>query len=324
VNKIERISFLILFSMISAGLIVGQNNVNLSSFTMAGELPESDGIIFLSPKRVLTEAGPKIFKDSTRYATLTAQVEKLKTATGIDARQIDRLAVAVKAVNTPSGGVKPQYLVIAEGGINAASLVAAGKLAARGKYSEEKGSGKTLYIFKLDEQLWIPGLMPVSINEVAVSALDSKTFALGSPDSVRSMIYGTNRKKISPDLISLATRESDALITLGAIVPQQLTQSLNFGNDEAGRAIQSVKTVAGWVGTIPTGFDINLLLKASDADAAKNLTDTISALQHFGALIRNTAAKNALGNLKVTQDKEQVHVRTEVSQTDLASLMLRF
>ncbi len=67
-------------------------------------------------------------------------------------------------------------------------MVAAGRLAAQGKYREEKYQGKTIYVFTFDRQFRLLGLWDLKVNDLAATAIDGNTLALGNLESVRGVI----------------------------------------------------------------------------------------------------------------------------------------
>ena len=70
-------------------------------------------------------------------------------------------------------------VVIASGSFNAGALLTAGRLAAKGKYQEQKYSDATIYIFSINDQVNIPGVMNMRVKEPAVTTLGTNNLVIG-------------------------------------------------------------------------------------------------------------------------------------------------
>jgi hypothetical protein len=292
-------------------------------------LPASDAVVLVDLQRLLKEVMPRVL-DQTKLAQANAEIEKFKTRTGIDPRSFDRIAVGMRFNSLPGGMTKVNTVALAHGTFNAGAMVAAGRLAANGKYSEEKYNGATIYIFDLNDHVKMLGLLNVKVNRLGVSALDDHTLAIGDPAVVHAAI-DANRSggvRVGSELVQLATRSPQAVIGFGANLPQFLTQSINVPNDEIARNLASVRQVYGSVGATASGFDSLLVARTENAEQAKGLSDTIAALKQFGPLIsarlsgaKARLAQNALESLQVSAQGNELQLRLALAQTDLNTLM---
>jgi hypothetical protein len=293
-------------------------------------LPASDAIMLIDLQRLLRDAMPRVL-DQAKLAQANAEIEKFKTRTGIDPRSFDRVAVGMRFNSLPGGMTKVTTVALAHGSFNAGAMVAAGRLATNGKYTEEKYNGATIYDFDLNEQVKMFGLLNMKVSHLGVSALDDHTLAIGDPAIVRAAIdaYKGGSGRVASELVQLATRSPNALLGFGANLPQFLTQGLSVPNDEIARNLAAVRQVYGSVGaTDGGGFDSLLVARTDNADQAKGLSDTIYALKQFAPLIsgrlsgaRGKLAQNALENLKVTAQGNELQIRLALAQTDLNTLM---
>jgi hypothetical protein len=71
-----------------------------------------------------------------------------------------------------------------------------------------------------------------------------------------------------------------------------------------------------------------LAARAVNAEAAKNLGDTLEGLKQFGALFvgrlsgaKGVLAKSALANLQIVTQANELQIRTAVAQADIGPLM---
>lgn len=298
---------------------------------LLSSLPASDAVVLLDVQRLLKEAMPRLL-DRTKLAQANAEIERFKTRTGLDPRSFESIAIGMRFTSLDNGMTKAHTVALARGQFNAAALVAAGRLAAKGKYQEQKYKGATLYIFDLNDQVKMFGILNMRVNQLAVSALDANTLALGDPEVVRAAIdAGRGGGRVKNELAELATRNPNAMIGFGANVPQFVTQGINVPNDEIARNLASVRQVFGSVGTTTSGFDSLLVARTENAEQAKSLSDTISALKQFGPLLsgrlsgpKAKLAQDALESLQVNAQGNELRLRLELAQADLDTLISGF
>jgi hypothetical protein len=291
-------------------------------------LPASDAVMLINLQRLLKEAMPRVL-DQAKLAQANAEIEKFKTQTGVDPRSFDNVAVGMRFSSLASGMTKVSTVALAHGTFNAGAMVAAGRLATNGKYSEEKYNGATIYIFDLNEQVKMFGLLNMKVSRLGVSALDAHTLALGDPVVVRAAIDASRGGgRVTSELVQLATRSPNALIGFGANLPQFIMQGISVPSDEIARNLASVRQVYGSVGATESGFDSMLVARTENAEQAKGLSDTIGALKQFSPLIsarlsgaKARLAQNALDSLEVSAQGNELHLRLALAQTDLNTLM---
>jgi hypothetical protein len=256
-------------------------------------------------------------------------LERFKVRTGLDPRAFDELAIGVRYSYPSEGITKLKTAALAKGSFNPAAMVAAGRVAANGKYREEKYQGKTIYIFDLDEQISFFGLFGFQVRQLAASPIDSNTLALGDPESIRTVIDVTRgRKHANTELIALASRDPNAIIGFGSNVSASLLKNLDIGNASIAEDLSAVRQVYGSVGTSETTVDLFIGARTVNADAAKNLGDTLEGLKQFGALFigrlsgaKGILAKSALTNLKIASQANELQIRTAVAQADISPLL---
>jgi hypothetical protein len=341
-NKKIYVLFLALIVSLMAvvAAVNGQTTKLATSSTVAATdpllaLPASDAVATIDVKRLLNEAMPRALDSNpARLAEANAEIDRLKTRTGIDLRSFDRIAAGMRFDDRSSNPSEERRVAIARGSFNAGALVAAGRVAASGKYREEKYEGKTIYIFTLEQQIKLFGVMNMRIMELAATPLDSSTLAMGDPAGVRAAIDASlGRGRISSELVQLATRAPSALIGFGAILPPTASQSLEIDNEEITKNIASIRQVYGSIGTTPAGFDMLAVARTGDADQAQSLTDTIAAAKQFAAVLASHVSRdsnkgkllrNALDNMKVTTTGNEVKITLELPQADIASIVRGF
>ncbi len=298
--------------------------------TLMSSLPPSDAVALINVNRVLDEALPKLLAENpAKLADISAELAKFKTETGLDPRSFDQIALGLTYKYPREGITRISTTALARGTFNAGAIVAAGRLAANGKYVEQKYQGKTIYIFSLDRQIRLFGLWNMKVRDLAVAALDGNTLALGDIDAVRGVINANRtRKYANPELIALASRDPNAILGFGGNVSPTLLENLSLSNDSVARELTAVRQVYGTLGMTSTDLELMLAARTVDTYSAKNLGDTVEGLKQFGALFINrlsaakgALARSALNNLKITTVGNELQIRTAVAQSQVSPLM---
>jgi len=334
--KIKILSVVFVVSLLLAGLsseLTAQTRRGVAARTrqnLLSRLPLSDAVAQINVKRVLTEALPKLLvHNSVKLADVDSQIEQFKTRTSLDFRSFDELALGMRYSYPSSGITKIGTVAVARGTFNTGSIVAAGRGASSGKYREEKYLGKTIHIFTLDQQVKVLGVLDLKITELAVTALDANTLALGDVDRVRNTLAaGKLKRPPNSELIVLATQDPKAIIGFGGDVSAQLLQNLRIGNEAIAKDLAAVRQTYGSLGMTDKDLELFVAARTVDAGSARSLGDTLEGLKQFGALftnrlsgIKGVLARSALGNLRITTQGNELKIRTAVAQSDVAPLV---
>ena len=298
--------------------------------SLLSSLPPSDAVALINVARVLDEAMPKLLAENpTKLTEVNAELATFKAQTGLDPRSFDQIALGLSYKFPSEGVTKITTVALARGTFNAGAIVAAGRMAANGKYLEQKYQGKTIYLFTLDRQIRLLGLWDLKVRDLAVASLDGNTLALGDLDSVRGVIDANRtRKHPNADLIALASRDPNAILGFGGNVSEALLRNLRISNDSVARELTAVRQVYGTLGMTTTDLELMVAARTVDTYSAKNLGDTVEGLKQFGALFINrlsaakgTLARSALNNLKITTQGNELQLRTAVAQSQVTPLM---
>ena len=297
---------------------------------LLASLPESDAVAQIRVRRLINDVMPRLLAGNpAKLAQANADIDQFKTRTGVDPRAFDQIALSVRYSYPSEGITKLQTVGLAKGSFNPGAIVAAGRLAANGKYREEKYQGKTIYIFLLDQEVRFLGLFGFKVRQLAASPLDANTLAIGDPQSVRSVIdVGRGRKHANAELIALASRDTDAIIGFGSNVSAALLNNLDIGNASIANDLSAVRQIYGSVGTDEKDVELFVGARTVNADSARNLGDTLEGLKQFGGLFINRLtgakgilAKSALTNLKIVTQANELQIRTAVAQAEIGPLM---
>jgi len=298
--------------------------------SLMASLPESDAVAQIRVRRLLNDVMPKLLAGNpAKLVQANADIDQFKTRTGVDPRAFEQIALSVRYGYPSEGITKLQTVALAKGSFNPGAMIAAGRVAANGKYREEKYQGKTIYVYILDQEVSFLGIFGFKVRQLAASPLDTNTLAIGDPQSVRSVIdVGRGRKRANAELIALASRDTDAIIGFGSNVSAALLNNLDIGNASIANDLSAVRQLYGSVGTTEKDVELFIGARTINADSARNLGDTIEGLKQFGGLFINrltgakgTAAKSALTNLRITTQANELQIRTAVAQAEIGPLM---
>jgi len=293
-------------------------------------LPPSDVVVSINIKRLINDGLPKFFADNpAKLAEFNAHIDKIKTQTGLDVRSFEEIVVGMRYQHPSPNVTKADTVVLAHGTFNAGALIAVGRMAAQGKYREEKYNGATIYIYSLNSQMNLHGFFNMKINDLAVTSLDANTLILGEPASVRATIDANKTPgHVNNDLIQLATRAPNALLGFSANVPPSLTASADLGNPEITKIVGSIHQAYGALSTTADGFGLLAVARTETPDQAKVLSDTLAALKQFGGMVipqlpaeTGKIAQNVLDSLKITASGNETLLNLEVRQADISTLM---
>jgi hypothetical protein len=297
--------------------------------TLLNALPESDAVAQIKVKQLLSEAMPQILANNpAKLAEANASIDNFKDRTGLDPRMFQQVALGIRYTYPSEGVTKLQTVALANGTFSAAAMVAAGRVASNGKYREEKYQDKILYIFTLEENVKLLGVFDFRIGELAAAPLDTNTLALGDPAAVRSAIDASRlRKRVNAELIALASRDPNAMIGFGSNITEQLVANLDIGNAPIAADLRTLRQAYGSVGTTASDLQLFIAARAVNAEAARNLGDTLEGLKQFGAFFvgrlsgaKGVLAKSALSNLKIVADANELQIRTNVAQAEVGPL----
>jgi hypothetical protein len=300
------------------------------SSDLLSALPPSDAVALVKVNRLLDEAVPKLLAENpARLAELTNELANFKTQTGLDPRSFDQLALGFRYLYPADVVKKISTVGLARGTFNAGAIVAAGRLAANGKYVEQKYLGKTIYIFTLDRQLKLLGLLDIKVSDLAVTSVGGNLIALGDLDAVRSVIDATtSHKHANPELIALASRDPNAIVGFGGNLTDKLRQNLSITNNSIARELTAVRQVYGTLGMTATDLELMMAARTVDPDSARNLSDTVEGLKQVGGFfigrlspVKGTLARSALSNLKITTQGNELQLRTAVAQSQVTPLI---
>lgn len=296
-------------------------------------LPASDAVALIELRRLLNDAVPRaLASDNKRLGEVNADVEKFRARTGIDARQFETLAVGSRVVRLANGKTKLAHNVaVGRGRFDVAAIVAAGRASSQNRHTEQTHGGKTVHVFRLEEELKLFGLLKMRVRELAVAAVDAGTLAVGEPEAVRAAVdAAAGRGALAPSALAVMTqpRTPETLVTFGGRVPPELTEGIDLGNAEITRSVASIREMFGALRMVAAGFDVQTTLRTSTAAEAKQLSDVLALLKQTAPFLlaqvegeKGRVARGAAERLRVTAQGTDVQLRLDVPQADITALV---
>jgi hypothetical protein len=292
-------------------------------------LPASDAVMMIDLRKLLTEIMPRsLASDPQRLAQVNADIEQFKTRTGLDARAFDSLTVGARLVPLPSGAIKiDNVTAIARGTLRADALIAAARTAAKDALSEQTYAGKTIYVASINDQLKLFGLLKTHVKDLAFVVLDANTLALGEPLDVRAAIDAqAGRGRADLTMLNFPRGAGD-FVAFAGNVPAGLLTGMDTGLPNVDRAVASIRSFYGSIGSTPAGAQLMTTLRAQTVADAKQLFETAEALRQVAPGLITVAgakgkfAQSAINSLKITTKGNEVQLRLEVPQADIAALL---
>jgi hypothetical protein len=186
-----------------------RRNAPAAAAGIIAQLPASDAVVTVDVKRLLNEGLPRAYaSNQAELARVNGEIDKFRDRTGLDARQFSQIALGARYAQTPSGATTMDSVAIARGTFNSGALVGAGRLAANGQYQETQYGGKSVYVFNINERVKLLGLFNLNVTELAVSALNANTLAIGKVSRVREAIDAGASRPRSPGSPRAAPKRS--------------------------------------------------------------------------------------------------------------------
>ena len=166
------------------------------------------------------------------------------------------------------------------------------------------------------------------MSELALCVLDQYTLAVGEPAAVRSAVDAAAGRggRVDPSLLSQVQNTGD-LIAFAGNVPPGVLAGVDTGLPNVDRAVASIRGFRGSVASTPAGLQLTTVLRAANADDAKQLYMTADAMRQVAPGLISLAgekgkfAQSAINNLKITTRGNEVQLRLDVPQSDIANLL---
>jgi hypothetical protein len=258
-------------------------------------LPESQGVLYVNTRRITNEVMPRVVP-AARYQ---GAFDEAKKVANIDLRQIDYVLVGVRLMDAPASGTFPaEFGLVIKGGFNADALLSFVRMSQQGQCREETHAGKTLTIFKTDFDNGgdkksaaapdAPKSKDAFPSEMAAVSLGADSLLIGTPAYVAATLdaRGGAGGRIKSDLVELALKDNDALVSLAAEIPPSLSNYIDppggkgftgdLLNDEMKRLIDSVRQIQISLNMNSAQFGLQTTLRTDTPENARAISGFVS------------------------------------------------
>ena len=300
-------------------------------------LPASDAVFTVNGKQFFGEALPKVLSANQKLlGEVLVKLDSIQAKTGVDLRRFDSFVAGVNIIKKAGNDFDFDPVVIARGTIDSATIVESVKRTENIKLREETVAGHTIYIISaedvlasLKQNVTDPNAVQKAtefVNDLAVTAIDANTLAIGSLARVRETVE--HKTTISPELIGLLGRKPPATVNFAAKVPGGMSTLLPLDNDELGGNIDSIKTIYGSADVTAGQATISITGRTLQAQQAADLKGTFEGLRDLGkAFLGGSKAADKqlysrlLNNVRITQVANEISLDLAIPQSDLDALV---
>jgi hypothetical protein len=272
-------------------------------------------------------------------AQIFAKLDEIREKTGIDVRQFHDIAVGVSAKKTGEKSYAFEPMILARGKFSATSIISIAKLAA-GEHREETIGERTVYVFSAEKMVkdakskngnsMISGILDTILDglsrELAVTAIDSETLALGSVPQMRSMLEAKTR--LTPEVSGLVSRKIGAIMSFGAIMPDGMSGLIDLDNDAFGASLDSVRKLSAALDVAAGTTSMWVSAKTANLEQAKSLKLQLADLQELGKVLLGSTKgadkrvyQRMVESAKISQLGTEVSIDIKVPQTDVDVLV---
>ncbi len=342
-NKIITLSCLLVLTLNFSGWAIAPQPSGPKIDPIVQLLPAVDGVALIDAKRFVASALPKLLSaNPALLGKINDGIDEMKANSGVDIRRFEQIAVGFTAKSKAPKDYDLDAIVIGRGPINATAIIGAAKLAANGRYREEKAGDRTIYLFSPKAVVGqatkhassgtsgstvakkVAAKVP---KDIAVTVLDDNTIAFGDLGLVRLAI-APQKTGVSADLTGLLVKNELAVFNFAGRMPGGLGALLPLDNDELGKSIESIRFLYGGVDLVGDSATLNVTARTLQGQHARSLLETLEGLQMIGkAFLGNAKGDDKqvfarmIENAKFTSNENEVTLNLQVPQSDIDILV---
>ncbi|HEY0005269.1 MAG TPA: hypothetical protein VGB17_10715 [Pyrinomonadaceae bacterium] len=165
---------------------------------------------------------------------------------------------------------------------------------------------------------------------MAVTALDSNTFAAGDLESVKATVdAAAGGAHVDDEMVKLATRTTGALLGFSGRLPAAAIKELGSSFDPQAKNVAGVREFYGSLTLAGTDAEALLNLRTENAEQAHNISQMILSFKLLDGANYVVPGPNGrlasplvlLQNLSVTNEGAEVQTKLKLTQADLAPFL---
>ena len=259
-------ALLIMAAVISANVPTRSATIAHAGADPLTMLPASDFVMVVDVQRILNEMVPQLLaSNQMALGQMNAALNELQVKTGIDARGVRRIAIGIRGIDPKvltSGGRFPGVVIVQ--GIDADKLLNLIQQDARGGATQTQYAGRTINTFTPDIRVAKTENIKMPISKMSFTALDANTVVVGDLPLVEAAIDVSDGRgtRVSDDIVALATRDPNAVISFAGNVPPALASQAFAArggslpvSEEFIKAASSIKQFFASIGLTPSGYN---------------------------------------------------------------------
>lgn len=264
-------------------------------------LPASDMVVTMDVTRFFGDALPGILSsDQAKLADLLSKIDAMQQKTGIDLRQFEFITAGLNVKFVSDNKYDIDAVMLARGTVSSLAVISAAKEAAANKYKEESVNGKTIFTFSMAESLAklaekadseetkkegsiIDKFLLGTSSDLAISAIDANTVAVGTPDRVHALIE--SRTKVGTDITNLLNRKQFSIVNFAGKVPAGLKTLIPLESDDLGESIDAIRYAYGNLDMANGQVIMGISASLETASQSEQLYDTLDTLKSFGQML---------------------------------------
>jgi hypothetical protein len=303
--------------------------------------PESQAVLYINARRLINEAAPSVVPPEALNKAL-AEARQF-----IDLNGLEYVIAGARLKGDMSLKQMPEFLLIVRGTFSAEGLLSGARMLGQDMYTQETVGTKTVSLFTLNKPAPADGgagqnAKKFPIDQIAAVALDANTIAIGIPAYLRDALdasTGGARPRLKPELVDLALRDANSLVSLVADLPAGMSQHLRAAgappNAEMERMVDAVRQVQLAVNMQPATFGVQSIIRMDDPAKASALSGLVNVgvgflkgeiqkeLQKVGnsSKAETAAALRVLESLTNTARGNELELNVSFQQAALADLI---
>jgi hypothetical protein len=243
--------------------------------------PESQAVLYINARRLINEAAPSVVPADVLNKAL-AEAKQF-----IDLNGLEYVIAGARLKGDVSAKQLPEFLLIVRGNFSADAMLSGARMMGENMYTQETVGTKTLSVFTFNKPAPAGGggeqnnPKKFPIDQIAAVALDANTVAVGIPAYLRDAIEeGGSRPRLKPELVDLALRDANTLVSLVADIPPGMSQHLRAlgvpPNAEADSMIDALRQVQLAVNMQPSTFGVQSIMRMESSEKAMTLSGLVN------------------------------------------------
>lgn len=292
-------------------------------------LPDSEMVIYINTSRIINEAMPRLVPEK-ELQNMRSGIEGIKSFTGIDLRNMEFMAIALR-FQKPAAGMMlplPEAMFAARGDFDAKGVLAMANSMSDKKLTEEKFGEHTIYLLKLDDVAKGATKNPfgMAFSELGLTTLDAHTLAFGNLSYIKAALEAVDGRgaRIKPERLTSVLREPNALISITGSPLSAFAKSfgLRMAESRDPNCMTRFGEFYGALNMDAQNFKLTGAMNADNPDTAIMMKGMFSGLLQQGkGYAPNKEAQNIFEQVKLFAEGSEVMIEAVIPQAVAAKFI---